>query len=99
MTPQLLGGPFLIQIYNTRISGPDGPLILAVDLRNTPKWGGGGGYGRTDGPTHCFIYIDAFFVCDLLDDKQWKWFSRKGHTHTSHLRGHELYAFLDFLGL
>ena len=42
----------------TRISGPDGPLILAVDLRNTPKWGGGGGYGRTDGPTHCFIYID-----------------------------------------
>ena len=28
----------------TRISGPDGPLILAVDLRNTPK---GGGYGRT----------------------------------------------------
>ena len=39
----------------TRISGPDGPLILAVDLRNTPK---GGGYGRTHGPTHCFIYID-----------------------------------------
>ena len=45
-------------IFDTRISGPDGPLILAVDLRNTPKWGGGGGYGRTDGPTHCFIYID-----------------------------------------
>ena len=47
-----------------------------------------------------FIFMqNAFFVCDLLDDKQWKWFSRKGHTHTSHLRGHELYAFLDFLGL
>ena len=41
--------------YITRISGPDGPLILAVDLRNPPK---GGGYGRTHGPTHCFIYID-----------------------------------------
>ena len=25
------------KIYITRISGPDGPLILAVDLRNTPK--------------------------------------------------------------
>ena len=44
----------------TRISGPDGPLILAVDLRNTPK---GGGYGRTDAPTHCFIYIDEkYFI-------------------------------------
>ena len=42
-------------IFCTRISGPDGPLILAVDLINTPK---GGGYGRTDAPTHCFIYID-----------------------------------------
>ena len=35
----------------TRILGPDGPIILAVDLRNTPE---GGGYK----PTHCFIYID-----------------------------------------
>ena len=26
-----------MQILKTRISGPDGPLILAVDLRNTPK--------------------------------------------------------------
>ena len=34
---------------------PDGPLIQAVDLRNTPE---GSGYGRTHGPTHCFIYID-----------------------------------------
>ena len=25
------------KLYITRISGPDGPLILAVDLRNTPK--------------------------------------------------------------
>ena len=41
------------KILDTRISGPDGPLILAVDLRNLPK---GGGYGRTHGPTHCFIY-------------------------------------------
>ena len=48
------GGPFLIQIYNTRISGPDGPLILAVDLRNTPK---GGGYGRTHARTHTLLYI------------------------------------------
>ena len=43
---------------STRISGPDGPLILAVDLRNTPKWGGVVTDGRTHGPTHCFIYID-----------------------------------------
>ena len=39
----------IMLIYLTRISGPDGPLILAVDLRNTPT---GGGYGRTDGRTH-----------------------------------------------
>ena len=44
-----------MKILKTRISGPDGPLILAVDLRNTPK---GGGYGGTHAPTHCFIYID-----------------------------------------
>ena len=36
----------------TRISGPDGPLNLAVDLRNTPK---GGGYGRTH--PHTALYI------------------------------------------
>ena len=42
-------------LFKTRISGPDGPLILAVDLRNTPKWGGGGGYGRTD--PHTALYI------------------------------------------
>ena len=35
---------------------PNGPLILAVDLRNTPECSG---YGRTHGPTHCFIYIDG----------------------------------------
>ena len=29
----------LHKYYKTRISGPDGPLILAVDLRNTPKLG------------------------------------------------------------
>ena len=38
---------------------PNGPLIVAVDLRNPPK---GGGYGRTHGPTHCFIYIDGILV-------------------------------------
>ena len=27
----------LFKICTTKISGPDGPLILAVDLRNTPK--------------------------------------------------------------
>ena len=43
-----LGGP---QICITRISGPDGPLILAVDLRNNPK---GGGYGQTN--TLLYIY-------------------------------------------
>ena len=42
---------------------PNGPLILAVDLRNPPK---GGGYGRTHGPTHCFIYIDD----EILDGKE-----------------------------
>ena len=61
MTPQLLGGPFLIQIYNTRISGPDGPLILAVDLRNTSK---GGGYGRT----HTLLYIYRYVFKDLIDN-------------------------------
>ena len=40
----------------TRISGPDGPLILAVDLRNTPK---GGGYGRT----HTLLYIYRYDSC------------------------------------
>ena len=41
---------FMTKICITRISGPDGPLILAVDLRNTPK---GGAYGRT----HTLLYI------------------------------------------
>ena len=44
-------GTFLVtffpQLLLTRISGPDGPLILAV-----------GWWLRTDTPTHCFIYID-----------------------------------------
>ena len=47
-----LGYEIKIEICPTRISGPDGPLILAVVLRNTPK---GGGYGRTD--PHTALYI------------------------------------------
>ena len=46
---------------------PDGPLILAVDLRNTPK---GGGYG----PTHCFIYIDG---CNVAGEEHFTGSSEK----------------------
>ena len=58
-----------MKILKTRISGPDGPLILAVDLRNTPK---GGGYGGSHAPTHCFIYIDTvlqYLVLTFWDSK------------------------------
>ena len=47
------------QLWLTRISGPDGPLILAVDLRNIPK---GGGYGRTHARTHTLLYIYRLYV-------------------------------------
>ena len=36
---------------------PNGPLILAVDLRNPLK--GVVTDGHTHAPTHCFIYIDV----------------------------------------
>ena len=38
---------------------PDGPLILAVDLRNTPK---GGGYGRA----HTLLYIYYNNITNLM---------------------------------
>ena len=47
-------------LFKTRISGPDGPLILAVDLRNTPK---GGGYKRT----HTLLYIYRYDTLGVLN--------------------------------
>ena len=45
-------------IFGTRISGPAGPLILAIDLRHTLE----GGWKRTDKHTALYMYINNSYL-------------------------------------